>query len=115
MKFTPLLRYPHHYNLASLCITAAHYRQSTNFAKGPRKLAFIPASHFRFLKKKSNPCAHLSLAVFVGVRDFDSKEQQTLENLESSLQKPRCQRLHTLMKLKDPLKIWQSSNIWKRQ
>jgi hypothetical protein len=25
---------------ASLCITAAHYRQSTNFANGPRKMYF---------------------------------------------------------------------------
>jgi hypothetical protein len=40
MKITPLLRCPHHYNLAqvtaSLCITVAHCRQSTNFANGPR-------------------------------------------------------------------------------
>jgi hypothetical protein len=41
MKITPLLRYPHHYNLeqevtASLCVTAAHYRRSTKFPNGPR-------------------------------------------------------------------------------
>jgi len=41
MKITPLLRYPHHYNLAltvtaSLCITAAYCRQYTNISNGPR-------------------------------------------------------------------------------
>jgi hypothetical protein len=40
-KITPLLRYPHHYNVAltvtaCLCMTAAHYRESTNFSNCPR-------------------------------------------------------------------------------
>jgi hypothetical protein len=42
VKITPLLRYPHHYNLAQitayLCITAAHCCQSTNLSNGPHML-----------------------------------------------------------------------------
>jgi len=39
MKITPLLHYPHHYNLAqviaSLYIMAVHSHQSMNFSNGP--------------------------------------------------------------------------------
>jgi hypothetical protein len=45
MKFPPLLLYPYHYNLAevtaSLCITAAHCRQFTNFSNGPRLIFYV--------------------------------------------------------------------------
>jgi hypothetical protein len=53
MKITPLLRYPHHYNLArvtaSFRITAAHCRHSTNFSNGPRisRKYPLPAPHIQ--------------------------------------------------------------------
>jgi hypothetical protein len=50
-----LLRYSHHYNLAqvtaSLCITAAHCRKSTNFSNGLRMLEFISGILFTRLTK----------------------------------------------------------------